>query len=86
MKTRAYAHRVEGTSALLMAGAETLYPTCRMIGFSEASAARNARNASSEIRISRVEAPARKKPSQMEVVVAFVIGCIISFGSLPFVF
>lgn len=86
MKTRGYAHRVEGTSALQMAGAETLYPACRVIGFSEVSAARNARNASLEMSFSRVEQPARKKPSQMEVVIAFAIGCIISFGSLPFMF
>lgn len=86
MKTRAYAHQVEGTSALQMAGAEISYPACRVIGFSEASAARNMRAVSSEMRVSRIEQPVRKKPSQMEVVVAFVIGCIISFGSLPFMF
>lgn len=81
MKTYAQAHQTEGTSALRLSNPKPVSANCRMIGVSEALA-KNPRleTPAAKFQVTRFEKPVCKKPTQLEIVIAFAIGCFISFA------
>lgn len=81
MKTYAQARQTEGTSALRINNPKPVSANCRMIGVSEALAKGwRFDTPTARFQVTRFEKPACKKPTQLEVVVAFAIGCFISFA------
>lgn len=83
MKTSAQVWQTEGTSALKVDNPRSSLHACRMIESSSILAGSSYRNGRApELNLTRFEKPARKKPTQVEVFVAFAVSCLISFGSL----
>lgn len=83
MKTSAQVWQTEGTSALKIDKPRSILHACRMIESSSILAGSSYRNSRTpELHLTRFEKPACKKPTQVEVFVAFAVSCLISFGSL----
>lgn len=81
MKTYAQARQTEGTSALRINDPKQASANCRMIGVSDALAnGRRLDVPAVTLQVTRFEKPTCKKPTQLEVAVAFAIGCFISFA------
>lgn len=81
MKTYAQARQTEGTSALRISNPKPASVNCRMIGVSEALAkSPHFDTPTTKFQVTRFEKPVCKKPTQLEVVVAFAVGCFISFA------